>query len=62
MAHSSGFGLVGLLIVVAVVAVLGGGTFYWREIQHQRSIFQAGLEAEKRAMELKNQIEGRSQP
>ena len=40
MAHSSGFGLVGLLIVVAVVAVLGGGTFYWREIQHQRSIFQ----------------------
>ena len=47
-----GFGLIGILIVIAVIALASGGGLYWKETQNQKNAIQVGLEAEKKAEEL----------
>lgn len=47
-----GFGLIGILIVIAVIALASGGGLYWKEAQNQKNAIQVGLEAEKKAREL----------
>ena len=47
-----GFSLIGILIVIAVIALAGGGGLYWKETQNQKNAIQVGLEAEKKAREL----------
>ena len=54
-----GFGLIGVLIVVATVAVLLGGGLYYNEVRNQKSLVQIGLEKEKEAEALKEKIENR---
>lgn len=53
---NSGFGLIGILIVIAVVALAGGGGLYLKKIQNQKNITQIELEAKKKALELVNNI------
>lgn len=57
----NGFGLIGILIVIAVIALAGGGGFYWKEAQNQKNAIQMGADAIKRAEELKKQIESREE-
>ena len=54
--NSEGFGLVGLLIVIAVIALAGGGGLYIREVTKRQSLQQIGIEAERKAQELKERI------
>ncbi len=56
-----GFGLIGIIIVVAVAAVFLGGGLYWREIQNQKTLLQNGNDAVKKAGELKAKIERQNQ-
>lgn len=58
---SQGFGLIGILIVIAVIILAGGGGLYWNETKKQQSIFETGADAVKRAEELKRQIESRQE-
>ncbi len=51
-----GFGLIGLIIVVAIIAALMGGGLYWRETSQRQSQIQQGLQAEKTAKELRDKI------
>ena len=51
---SDGFGLLGIIIVLAVIATLGtGGGLYYNEVRNQKSLVQIGLEKEKEAEQLK---------
>ena len=59
--RNAGFGIIGILIVVAVIALLGGGGLYLREVQQKRSLEQIGADAERRAQELKKEIMERDQ-
>ena len=52
-----GFGLIGLLIVIAIIALLAGGSFYISKLKEQASIQKIGIDAEKQAQELKRSIE-----
>lgn len=52
-----GFGLIEIIIVLAVIALLGGGGYYVREVQRQRALQQIGIEKEKEAQALKEKIE-----
>ena len=52
-----GFGLIMLIMVIAITALLIGGGFYINSIGEKKSMIQTGLEAEKKAQELKNKIE-----
>lgn len=54
--YKSGFGLISIIITVAVIAVLAGGGLYWRETQNRKSQIQQGLEAEGKAKNLRDQI------
>lgn len=51
--------LIGILIVVAIMSLGVGGGFYFKERQSQKSLIETGVEAEKKAMELKKTIEKR---
>jgi len=56
-----GFGLLGIVIVLAVIATLGiGGGLYYSEKKKQQSLLKTGNEALKKASELKAQIEGKT--
>ena len=58
MSTQKGFGLLGLLIVTAIIALLVfGGGFYTNSLKQKQSTIQRGLEAEKRAEQLKHQLE-----
>mgnify|MGYP001574694206 CR=1 FL=1 len=58
----SGFGLLGIIIVVAIVASFSiGGGIYWNEAKKKQSLFAAGADAKKRAEELKQTIESREE-
>lgn len=52
-----GFGLVGIIIALAVVILAGGGGLYWKETQNQKSVLQSGSDAVREAEELKAKIE-----
>ncbi|MEK7576560.1 MAG: hypothetical protein AAB482_02585 [Patescibacteria group bacterium] len=54
----SGFGLIGLLITVAIIALLvfGGGR-YASSIKQKQNTIQQGVEAEKMAEQVKLQVE-----
>ncbi len=56
-----GFGLIGIIIVIAVIAGIAGGGLYWREMQNQKSLLQSGNDALKKAQDLKAKIEQRNQ-
>lgn len=53
----NGFGLIGILIVIAVIALVGGGGLYLRETQNQKTIQQIGIEKLKEAEALRQKIE-----
>lgn len=53
----SGFGLLGIIIIVGVIGVLAGGGFYFKELQQQKSLLDIGRDAEKQAQEFKKKIE-----
>ena len=56
----AGFGLLGIILVTAIIVLLAvGGGLYWNESQKQKSILQAGNELERRAGEVKKQIEAK---
>ncbi|HEY4478816.1 MAG TPA: hypothetical protein VI981_00440 [Candidatus Paceibacterota bacterium] len=58
----NGFGLLGIIIVVAIVAAFSiGGGMYWNETKKQQSLLQMGADAKKRAEELKQAIESRNE-
>ncbi len=58
--QSRGFGLLGIIIVTAVIASFAiSGGFYWNETQKQKSLIEAGNEIERRAEEVKKQIEAK---
>jgi len=54
-----GFGLIGILIVIAVIALASGVGLYWNETKKQQSFLQTGADVIKRAEELKKEIESR---
>ncbi|HLB61030.1 MAG TPA: hypothetical protein VJL83_05495 [Patescibacteria group bacterium] len=56
----NGFGILGIIILVAVIASAAfGGGMYWSETKKQQSLLQTGADAKKRAEELKQAIESR---
>lgn len=55
----TGFGLIGLIIVIAVIALATGGGFYFKEKQAQKSLIEIGLQKEKEAEALKEKIQNR---
>ncbi len=58
----NGFGLLGIIILAAVIASAAfGGGMYWRETKKQESFLQVGADAIKRAEELKQAIESRDE-
>src|SRR3989344_5051041 len=59
---SGGFGLLGIIILAAVIASAAfGGGMYWNETKKQQSFLQVGADAKKRAEELKQAIESREE-
>ena len=57
---TKGFGLIEIIIAVAVIALLGGGGLYFYNTNNNKSLIETGLDAKKQAEELKNIIEERS--
>jgi hypothetical protein len=58
-----GFGLIGIIIALAVVILAGGGGVYWKErTQNQKSLLQNGNDAVKKAEDLKAEIEEQNEP
>ena len=53
-----GFGLIGIIIVIAVIGLAAGGGLYRWQTKQRQSLQQIGIEAEKRAQKLKERIEG----
>jgi len=52
-----GFGLIGIIIVAAVITVFAGGGLYWRELQQQKLLQQRSAETGKKIEELKSRNE-----
>ena len=59
--NKEGFGLVGILFVIAIIALLGSGGLYVREVENQKIIQQIGIEKEKEAQALKQKIKEKNQ-
>ncbi len=56
--RNSGFGLLGLLITVAIIALLVfGGGFYTNSLKQKQSTIQQGVEVKKNAEQVKLQVE-----
>lgn len=53
--QKKGFGLIEVVIAIAVLAVLAGGGFYIRNIQNQESAVQTAFNAEKQAQQVVQQ-------
>lgn len=56
-----GFSLLGIIIAIAVIAFLAGGGLYFSKIGQQKSLLETGIEAKKKAEELKGIIEGQQE-
>lgn len=52
-----GFGLLGLITVIAVILLLAGGSLYLSKLKEQTSIQKIGLDAERQAREVTKKIE-----
>lgn len=52
-----GFGLLGLIFVIAIIGVFTGGGLYFKELQQQKSLLDIGRDAEKQVQEFKAKIE-----
>lgn len=59
--NRKGFGLIEIIIAIAVVALLAGGGFYIKNLQSQQSAVQTGLDAEKKAQQVMQQVNQQSQ-
>ena len=57
----NGFSLIGIIVVVAVIALLGGGGLYVREAQKEQTIQQVGIEKIKEAQALKQKVDQQTQ-
>jgi HEPN domain-containing protein len=57
-----GFGLLGIIIAIAAMALVIGGGLYWKELQNQKSLLQNGNDAVKKAEDLKAEIEEQNEP
>lgn len=55
-----GFGLIGLILVIAVIALLSGGALYKNKEKNNRSQLDTGLDAIKKAEEIKQQLESKN--
>ena len=51
-----GFGLLEIIVVVAIIALLIGGGVFFGQFQHQQSMIDVGRKAEERAEELVKKI------
>ena len=60
MNKKMGFGLFGILIVIAIIALLVGGKLYKNSLQQKQSSIEFGQDAIKRAEDLKKLIEQRN--
>lgn len=54
---NAGFGLIGIIITLAIIALIGGGGLYLKEQQSQKNDVQIGAQAEQQAKALKQKIE-----
>ncbi len=57
----SGFGLIETIIVITILSILVGGGLYLKNLDNQKTIIEQGIDAEKKAKELKNQLDERTQ-
>ena len=53
----NGFGLISILILVAIIALVSGGSLYFRDVQNQKTIEQIGVEKIRESEALKQKIE-----
>jgi len=54
----NGFGLLEIVIVIAIIALLfGGASFLVKKGEEQKTLIQTGQRAEEKALELKRQLE-----
>ncbi len=58
--RSGGFGLVEIMLVVAVVVLMAGGGLYFGNFQQRGTLVQTGLDAEKQAQQIVEQVNDRS--
>lgn len=54
-----GFGLIGLIVAIGIIALTAGGGLYFKEVQNKKMQIQIELGLEKKARELKEKIENR---
>ncbi len=54
--NSAGFGLIGIIIAVAIIGIFAGGGLYFKETQNQKSLLAIGRQKEKEAEALKEKI------
>lgn len=59
--NRKGFGLIEIIIAVAVVALLAGGGVYIKNLQSQQSAAQIGLDAQNKAQQVAQQANQQSQ-
>lgn len=57
--NKKSFGLLGIIVTIAIITLAGGGSLYVAEIRNEQSLLQVGKEKEKEAQRIKKQIESR---
>lgn len=54
--NRSGFTLLGIILALAIITLIASGGFYFKGLQSPRSTIETGLDAEKKAKEVVEQI------
>ncbi len=57
MQKRGGFALLEVIIVLAILALLFGGGWYAKNLQREQSMIETGVDAQKKAIEVKQQLE-----